>query len=80
MVLGNFPFNRTRSLYAALSLGVLLIFNVVVTDVDSTLLTLVVFVMVGVAGVGCDCALEEGGGVDDSVVGIAVYSGGKKGR
>lgn len=38
--------------------------------------------MVGVAGVVCDCELEEeGGGVDDSVVGIAVCKGGEeKGR
>lgn len=83
MVLGNFPFSRTRSLCVVLSLGVLFIFNVVDTGVDSALLTLVALFMVGVAGVGCSCSLVEeggggGGGVDASVVGIAVYKGGEK--
>lgn len=82
MVLGNFPFNRTRSLCVVLSLGVLFIFNGVVADVDSTLLAPVAFVMVGVAGVVVVCEMEEGGGgrggVDDPVVGITVYEGGEE--
>lgn len=83
-MLGNFPFSRIRSLCVVLSLGVLFIFNVVDTGVDSVLLTLVALFMVGVAGVGCSCSLVEGGGggggggVDASVVGIAVYKGGEK--